>query len=68
MSYNKQLCYNDLTQNQEGARAWRMTPEWELYTTVVTCIGETGAFSVFARPMRCGLNIVRDLPKDCDKS
>ena len=36
MSYNKQLCYNDLTQNQEGARAWRMTPEWELYTTVVT--------------------------------
>ena len=36
MSYNKQLCYNDLTQNHEGARAWRMTPEWELYTTVVT--------------------------------
>ena len=39
MSYNKQLCYNDLTQNHEGAVAWRMTPEWELYTTVVTTMG-----------------------------
>lgn len=44
MSYNKQLCYNDLTQNHEGARAWRMTPEWELYTTVVTTMGTEDKF------------------------
>jgi hypothetical protein len=44
MSYNKQLCYNDLTQNHEGAVAWRMTPEWELYTTVVTTMGTEDKF------------------------
>jgi len=44
MSYNKQLCYNDLTQNHEGANAWRMTPEWELYTTVVTTMGTEDKF------------------------
>ena len=44
MSYNKQLCYNDLTQNHEGARAWRMSPEWELYTTVVTTMGTEDKF------------------------
>lgn len=44
MSYNKQLCYNDLTQNHEGAKAWRMTPEWELYTTVVTTMGTEDKF------------------------
>jgi len=44
MSYNKQLCYNDLTQNHEGVMAWRMTPEWELYTTVVTTMGTEDKF------------------------
>ena len=44
MSYNKQLCYNDLTQNHESAKAWRMTPEWELYTTVVTTMGTEDKF------------------------
>ena len=44
MSYNKQLCYNDLTQNHEGAKAWRMSPEWELYTTVVTTMGVEDKF------------------------
>ena len=44
MSYNKQLCYNDLTQNHEGSRAWRMSPEWELYTTVVTTMGTEDKF------------------------
>ncbi len=28
-----------MTQNHEGAVAWCMTPEWELYTTVVTTMG-----------------------------
>ncbi len=44
MSYNKQLCYNDLTQNHEGAQAWRMSPEWELYATVVTTMGAEDKF------------------------
>ena len=37
MSYNEQLRCDYLTTNHEGAKAWRiMTPEWELYSTVVT--------------------------------
>lgn len=44
MSYNKKLCYNDLTRNHEGAKAWRMSPEWELYTTVVTTMGTEDTF------------------------
>ena len=39
MSYNEKLRCDDLTTNHEGAIAWRMTPEWELYTTVVTTMG-----------------------------
>lgn len=39
MSYNEQLRCDYLTTNHEGAIAWRMTPEWELYTTVVTTMG-----------------------------
>lgn len=44
MSYNKQLRKNGLTLNHEGAVAWRMTPEWELYTTVVTTMGTEDKF------------------------
>lgn len=42
MSYNEQLRCDCLTTNHEGAKAWRMAPEWELYTTVVTtmCVGD----------------------------
>ena len=39
MSYNENLRCDNLTTNHEGAAAWRMTPEWELYTTVVTTMG-----------------------------
>ena len=39
MSYNDKLRCDNLTTNYEGAVAWRMTPEWELYTTVVTTMG-----------------------------
>ena len=39
MSYNEKLRCDDLTTNHEGAMAWRMTPEWELYTTIVTTMG-----------------------------
>ena len=39
MSYNENLRCDNLTTNHEGAVAWRMTPEWELYTTVVTTMG-----------------------------
>lgn len=39
MSYDEQLRKDGLTSNHEGAIAWRMTPEWELYTTVVTTMG-----------------------------
>ena len=39
MSYNEQLRCDYLTTNHEGATAWRMTPEWELYSTVVTTMG-----------------------------
>ena len=39
MSYNDKLRCDNLTTNHEGAVAWRMTPEWELYTTVVTTMG-----------------------------
>ena len=44
MSYNKQLRCDYLTTNHEGAAAWRMTPEWELYTTVVTTMGVDDKF------------------------
>jgi len=44
MSYNKQLCYNDLTKNHEGAKAWLKTPEWELYTAVATTMGIEDTF------------------------
>ena len=44
MSYNEQLRCNHLTTNHEGALAWRMTPEWELYTTVVTTMGVEDKF------------------------
>ena len=44
MSYNEQLRCDYLTTNHEGAIAWRMTPEWELYTTVVTTIGVEDKF------------------------
>lgn len=44
MSYNSKLCYNDLTTNHENAVSWRMTPEWELYTTVVTTMGTENKF------------------------
>ena len=44
MSYNEQLRCDNLTTNHEGAIAWRMTPEWELYTTVVTTMGVEDKF------------------------
>ena len=44
MSYNEQLRCDYLTTNHEGALAWRMTPEWELYTTVVTTMGVEDKF------------------------
>lgn len=44
MSYNEQLRCDHLTTNHEGALAWRMTPEWELYTTVVTTMGVEDKF------------------------
>lgn len=44
MSYNEQLRCDYLTTNHEGATAWRMTPEWELYTTVVTTLGVEDKF------------------------
>ena len=44
MSYNEKLRCNNLTTNHEGAQAWRMTPEWELYTTVVTTMGVESRF------------------------
>ncbi len=44
MSYNSKLCYNDLTTNHQNAVSWRMTPEWELYTTVVTTMGTENKF------------------------
>ena len=44
MSYNEQLRCDHLTTNHEGAQAWRMTPEWELYTTVVTTMGAEDTF------------------------
>lgn len=44
MSYNEQLRCDYLTTNYEGAIAWRMTPEWELYSTVVTTMGVEDKF------------------------
>ena len=44
MSYNEQLRCDYLTTNHEGALAWRMTPEWELYSTVVTTMGVEDKF------------------------
>ena len=44
MSYNEQLRCDYLTTNHEGEIAWRMTPEWELYTTVVTTMGAEDKF------------------------
>lgn len=44
MSYNEQLRCDYLTTNHEGELAWRMTPEWELYTTVVTMMGVEDKF------------------------
>lgn len=44
MSYNEQLRCDYLTTNHEGAQAWRMTPEWELYTTVATTMGVEDKF------------------------
>lgn len=44
MSYNEQLRCDYLTTNHEDAIAWRMTPEWELYTTVVTTMGAEDKF------------------------
>ncbi|MBO4851697.1 MAG: TROVE domain-containing protein [Prevotella sp.] len=44
MSYNEKLRCDNLTTNHEGAVAWRMTPEWELYTTVVTTMGTEDKF------------------------
>ena len=44
MSYNDKLRCDNLTTNHEGAVAWRMTPEWELYTTVVTTMGTEDKF------------------------
>lgn len=44
MSYSKQFRKDSLTSNHEGAVAWRMTPEWELYTTVVTTMGTEDKF------------------------
>ena len=39
MSYNEKLRCDCLTTNHEGAKAWRLTPEWELYTAVATTMG-----------------------------
>ena len=44
MSYNKKLRCKHLTTNHEGAIAWRMTPEWALYSTVVTTMGVEDKF------------------------
>ena len=40
MSYNEQLRCDYLTTNHEGALAWRMTPEWELYEERVRRIAD----------------------------
>lgn len=44
MSYNDQLRCDYLITNHEGTTAWRMTPEWELYSTVVTTMGVEDKF------------------------
>ena len=44
MSYNEQLRCDYLTTNHEGATAWRMAPEMELYATVVTMMGTNDKF------------------------
>lgn len=44
MSYNEKLRCDNLTTNHEGAQAWCMTPEWELYSTVVTTMGVEDKF------------------------
>lgn len=53
MSYNEMLRCDNLTTNYEGAQAWRMTPEWELYSTVVTTMGVEDKF------YECGESRVR---------
>ena len=44
MSYNEKLRCDNLTTNHECAQAWCMTPEWELYSTVVTTMGVEDKF------------------------
>ena len=44
MSYNEPLRCDYLTTNHEDAIAWRMTPEWELYSAVVTTMGVEDKF------------------------
>ena len=36
MNYNSMIKENETTRNHEGAKAYAMTPEMELYTAVVT--------------------------------
>ncbi len=44
MSYNEKLRCDCLTTNYEGEKAWLLTPEWELYTAVVTTMGTEDKF------------------------
>ena len=44
MSYDEKLHCDYLTTNHEGAAAWRMTPEWELYALVTTTMGTEDKF------------------------
>lgn len=44
MSYNEMLRCDCLTTNHEGEKAWRLTPEWELYTAVATTMGTEDKF------------------------
>ena len=37
MNYNSMIMEKETVMNHEGAKAYAMTPEMELYTAVVTC-------------------------------
>ena len=37
MNYNSMIKEKETVMNHEGAKAYAMTPEMELYTAVVTC-------------------------------
>ena len=63
MSYNEQLRCDYLTTNHEGAKAWKMSPEWELYTIVVTMMG---VGDKFYEKGNARVNRVADLVRKAD--